>query len=86
MGAETVMPPEPIDLELGPPDLELSSQLCGSLRYALVTHKMWGSQIPVVCVFFFFLAFLQGISRAHYIDMEFRAEYGDNSDILNLRI
>lgn len=57
MGAETVMPPEPIDLELGPPDLELSSQLCGLLRYALVTHKMWGSQIPVVCVFFFFWLF-----------------------------
>lgn len=83
MGAETVMPPEPIDLELGPPDLEPSSQFCGLLRYALVTHKMWGTKSQV---FFFFLAFLQDISRAHYIDMEFRAEYGDNLDILNLRI
>lgn len=43
-----------------------------------------GNQIPGF--FFFFLAFLQDISRAHYIDMEFRAEYGDNLDILNLRI
>ena len=79
MGAETVMPPEPIDLELGPPDLELSSQFCGLLRYALVTHKMQGSQIPAFC--FFFLAFLHGKSRAHYIDRKFRAEYGGSLDI-----
>lgn len=78
-----MVPPGPWS-ELGPPDLELSSQLW-------VTEICFGHPQNVgkpnpscVCVFFF-LAFLKVYPEPTTL-MEFRAEYGDNADILNLRI